>query len=137
MISKLKMAVRHNAKKNTVHLDLRPNDIVLVHLGKNKTPEKDHYKVIKVNGNEITAVNLRTGRVLRRHLSKFTRILEGYWTVHIIHILHNIVKTMKETEMIMIKHYNMCNSLTEHSLHSLLSQDNKEITQAIPICLQL
>ena len=76
MESKLKTAARHNAKKNTVHLDLRPNDIVLVRLGKNKTPEKDHYKVIKVNGNEITAVNLRTGRVLRRHLSKFTRILD-------------------------------------------------------------
>ena len=74
--SKLKTAERHNAKRNTVHLDLRPNDMVLVRLGKNKTPEKDHYKVIKVNGNEITAVNLRTGRVLRRHLSKFTRILE-------------------------------------------------------------
>ena len=63
-------------KKNTVHLDLRPGDMVLVRLGKQKTPEKDHYKVIKVNGNEITAVNVKTGRVLRRHLSKFTRILD-------------------------------------------------------------
>ena len=50
--------------------------MVLVRLGTSKTPEKDHYRVIKCNGNEITAVNINSGRVLRRHLSRFTRILE-------------------------------------------------------------
>ena len=74
--SKLDTARRHNSKKNTVHLDLRPGDMVLVRLGNKKLPERDHYRVIKCKGTEITAVNVNTGRVLRRHLSRFTRLLE-------------------------------------------------------------
>ena len=62
--------------RNVFHLDLRPGDMVLVRLGSNKTPEKEKYRVIRVKGNEITAVSIKTGRVLRRHLSRFTRILE-------------------------------------------------------------
>ena len=74
--SKLETKRRHDAKRNVVHLELRPGDMVLVRLGKSKTPEKDHYRVIKCKGNEITCVNINSGRVLRRHLSRFTRILE-------------------------------------------------------------
>ena len=76
MQSKLETKRRHDAKRNVFHLDLRPGDMVLVRLGSNKTPEKEKYRVIKVKGNEITAVSIKTGRVLRCHLSRFTRILE-------------------------------------------------------------
>ena len=74
--SKLDNKRRHDSKKNTQHLDLRPGDMVLVRLGNNKKPEKDQYKVIKLYGTAVTAVNINSGRVLRRHLSRFTRILE-------------------------------------------------------------
>ena len=59
-----------------VHLELKPNDLVLVRLGNNKIPEKDKYKVVEVKGNEITAKNVNSGRILRRHLSRFTNVME-------------------------------------------------------------
>ena len=75
--SKQKNAQRFNNKRNVVHLELKPGDMVLVRLGKmNAKPEKDNYKVLEVKGNEITAENVNTGRILRRHLSRFTLITE-------------------------------------------------------------
>ena len=53
---------RHNEKRNTVHLELKPGDTVLVRLGQNKCPERDHFLVTKVNGKDITATNKRTVR---------------------------------------------------------------------------
>ena len=67
---------RHNNQRNTVHLPLEPGDTVLVRLKKNKTPEKDQYVVTKVNGKEITAMNKNTGRSLKRHLCRFTKIAD-------------------------------------------------------------
>ena len=63
--------MKHNSKPNRTHLDLRVGDTVLVRLGNNKRPEKDHYEVTRVRGTNITAVNKTTGRELRRHLSRF------------------------------------------------------------------
>ena len=71
MKSKVETAMKHNSKPNRTHLDLRVGDTVLVRLGNNKRPEKDHYEVTRVRGNNITAVNKTTGRELRRHLSRF------------------------------------------------------------------
>ena len=48
---------RHNEKKNTVHLELKVGDTVLVRLGQNKRPETDHFLVTNVKGTEITATN--------------------------------------------------------------------------------
>ena len=76
---------RHNEKKNTVHLELKPGDTVLVRLGKNKRPETDHFLVTKVNGKEITATNKRTGRELRRHLSRFTKLYDKPETPEEVH----------------------------------------------------
>ena len=65
---------KHNEQRNTVHLPLKPGDIVLVRLGRKKTPETDQYVVTKVNGKEITATNMNTGRSIRRHLCRFTKV---------------------------------------------------------------
>ena len=72
--SKEKTAKRHNEKRNTVHLYLEVVDTVLVRLGNKKTPERDHYLVTNVKGNEITAENMQTGKVLKRHLTRFIKI---------------------------------------------------------------
>ena len=74
--SKLETKKRHDAKRNVVHLELKPNDVVLVRLGNNRIPEKDKYVVVNVKGNEITAKNVNSGRILRRHLSRFTKVME-------------------------------------------------------------
>ena len=74
--SKLETKKRHDAKRNVVHLELKPNDVVLVRLGNNRIPEKDKYVVMNVKGNEITAKNVNSGRILRRHLSRFTKVME-------------------------------------------------------------
>ena len=66
--SKKKARERENQKKNRIHLHLQPGDEVLVRLGQKKLPEKEHYEVVRVNGNEITTRNKTSGRVLRRHL---------------------------------------------------------------------
>ena len=67
---------RHNEKKNTVHLELKVGDTVLVRLGQNKRPETDHFLVTNVKGTEITATNKRTGRELKRHLNRFVKLTE-------------------------------------------------------------
>ena len=49
---------------------------MLVRLGQNNRPKRDHFLVTKVNGKEITATNKRTGRELRRHLSRFEKLFD-------------------------------------------------------------
>ena len=58
------------------HLELQIGDTVLVRLGNKKIPERDHFLVTNVRGNEITASNKKTGQTLRRHLSRFIKIKE-------------------------------------------------------------
>ena len=67
---------RHNEQRNTVHLPLKPGDTVLVRLQKKKTPETDQYVVTKVSGKEITATNQNTGRSIKRHLCRFTKVAD-------------------------------------------------------------
>merc|ERR1711881_316020 len=66
-----------NEKRNRTHLELKPGDKVLVRLGQRKTVESDHYTVLSTRGNDITARNDNSGRILRRHLSRFTKIGES------------------------------------------------------------
>ena len=65
---------RHNEKKNTVHLELKPGDTVLVRLGQNKRPETDHFLVTKVNGKEITPLFLL---VKKLNLNELNQTLQG------------------------------------------------------------
>ena len=58
---------------------------MLVRLGQNKRPETDHFLVTKVNGKAITATNKRTGRELRRHLSRFTKLYDKPETPEEVH----------------------------------------------------
>ena len=72
LASKVDTKIRHDNQRNVHALELRIGDIVLVRLGQNKLPEKQKFQVIKVYGKEITAIGLDTGRVVRRHVNRFT-----------------------------------------------------------------
>ena len=72
LASKVKTKLRHDAQRGVSPLVLRPGDRVLVRLGNKKLPEKDPYIVVKVYGKEITARNVNTGKVVRRHIGRFT-----------------------------------------------------------------
>ena len=67
---------RLNKQPGRVHFPLTAGDTVLVRLGTSKTAEKDHFTVTSVRGNEITARNNNSGTVLRRRLSRFTKVME-------------------------------------------------------------
>ena len=72
LASKVDTKIRHDNQRNVHALELRIGDIVLVRLGQNKLPEKQKFQVIKVYGKEITAIGLDTGKVVRRHVNRFT-----------------------------------------------------------------
>ena len=72
--SKLATIERINKKPNRIHLKLTKGDKVLLRLGNRKTVEEDHFTVVSVRGNEVFATNDQTGRLYRRHLSRFTKI---------------------------------------------------------------
>ena len=74
--SKEKTREIQNRQKYRVHLKLKTGDNVLVRLGNKKIPEPDTYVVVRVEGNAITARNETSGRVLTRHLSRFTKLTE-------------------------------------------------------------
>ena len=71
---KVKTMERHNKKKNTVHLELKPGDTVLVRLGDKKYPEKEEYVVTEIKNSRIAAKNKTTGRVVERHLTRFVKL---------------------------------------------------------------
>ena len=73
---KMRTNERLNKQPGRVHLPLTAGDTVLVRLGTSKTREKDHFTVTSVRGNEITARNNNSGTVLKRHLSRFTKVME-------------------------------------------------------------
>ena len=72
--SKRKNQEIQNRQKFRTHLNLQPGDDVLIRLENHKLPDRDTYEVINVNRNAITARNKTSGRVLTRHLSRFTRL---------------------------------------------------------------
>ena len=57
-------------------MPLNPGDKVLVKLSNKKQPEEDTYTVLDTHGTEVYARNDKSGQVLRRHLSRFTKIME-------------------------------------------------------------
>ena len=57
-------------------MPLNPGDKVLVKLSNKKQPEEDTYTVLTTRGTEVYARNDKSGQVLRRHLSRFTKIME-------------------------------------------------------------
>ena len=57
-------------------MPLYPGDKVLVRLGNKKRPEEETYSVLSTRGTEVYAKNEESGRVIRRHLSRFTKIVE-------------------------------------------------------------
>ena len=74
--SKIKTKIQHDSQRNVRSLDLRSGDYVLVRLGLNKRPERDMYQVITVKGKQVTAINTVTGRIIRRTLDRFQKLLK-------------------------------------------------------------
>ena len=74
--SKRKTREIQNRQKYRVHLELKPGDLVLVRLGNRKIPEPNTYVVESVNGNAVVARNETSGRVVTRHLSRFSKLTE-------------------------------------------------------------
>ena len=74
--SKVQTKITHDSQRNVRSLDLRSGDYVLVRLGLNKLPERDMYQVINVKGKQVTAINTVTGRIIRRTLDRFQKLMK-------------------------------------------------------------